>query len=264
MTDFELISREINNLEELAGEIENQVRELIENTPLIHRPDSPGVISSFPKNEWGPLSDEIKIIQRSTIRNYQKYFSAGLLFIKDFLPDKETEFSDCYEGKEYRDIEGVMDYLQFRRSQYKNDKTEIIKKFTSRFEIQRSILLAVPFVAKIKEKNLREIISTDFIEREIEQSEYLFKIKCYRAAGALAGVALEQYLKTQCEKFEIDCKKKDTIEPLVQKLYENNRIDLSIMKRIQHLASIRDKCAHPSDVEMGEIKELIEGVKRII
>jgi hypothetical protein len=264
MTDLELISREINNLEELAVEIENQVRELIENSPLIHQPSYPGVISGLPKNEWGPLSDEIKIIQRSAIRNYQKYFSTGLLFIKDFLPDKVPEFSECYEGKENRDIAGVMDYLQLRRSQYKNDKTKIIKNFDSRFEIQRSILLAVPFVAKIKEKNLREIISTDFIEREIEQSEYLFKIKCYRAAGALAGVALEQYLKTLCEKHEIDCKKKDTIEPLVQKLYDNNRIDLSVMKRIQHLASIRDKCAHPSDVEMGEIKELIEGVKRII
>lgn len=187
-----------------------------------------------------------------------------MLFIKDFLPEREEEFQVSFEAKDYRDPAGIMDFLQFRREQRSNNKKEIIDEFLSRFEIQRNILLSVPFIAKIREKNLREIISADFIEREVDQSEYLFKIQCYRAAGALAGVALEQHLKVLYEKCDIEYKKKDTIEPLVHKLYDNKRIDPSLMERIQYYASLRDKCAHPSDIEKGEIKELIEGVKRIV
>jgi hypothetical protein len=264
MTDIDLINREIDFLEELASEIESQVKTLLTETDLIYRPDPPGVISCFPDHEWATLPDNLKQTQRLAIRNYQRYFSTGLHFIKDFLPEREDEFQACYEGKNQNNSAGIMDFLQFRRCQYSANKNEIVDEFISRFEIQRSILLAIPSIAVIQEKNLREIISADFIEREIDQSEYLFKIKCYRAAGALAGVALEQHLKVLCEKHNLDCKKKDTIEPLVQKLYENNKIDVSIMKRIQHLASLRDKCAHPSNVEKGEIKELIEGVKRIV
>jgi hypothetical protein len=264
MADIDLIEREINNLEEIASEIESQVIELIRQIPLTYRPDPPGVISAFPKNEWGIVPNELKKIQKLAIRNYQKYYSTGVLLIKDFIPNRETEFSDCYQKIKTTQPAGIMDYLQFRNSQYKNDKIKIIEKFSNQFEIQRSILLSIPHVAKIKEKNLREIISADFIEREIDQSEYLFKIKCYRAAGALAGVALEQHLKVLCEKYNLDSKKKDTIGPLVQYLYSDNKIDISLMKKILHLASIRDKCAHPSDVEKDEIKELIEGVKKII
>ncbi|NLV26338.1 MAG: DUF4145 domain-containing protein [Methanomicrobiales archaeon] len=264
MSDIDLINREIESLEILANEIENQVVTLIEGTSLLYKPDPPGVISGFPDYEWARIPENLKMTQRSAIRNYQRYFSSAVHYITDFLPEREEEFQRCYEAKDYFHSPGIMDFLQFKRGESSNNKNEIIDNFISRFEIQRSILLSIPFIAKIKEKKLREIISVDFIEREIDQSEYLFNINCYRAAGALAGVALEQHLKVLCEKYELVCKKKDTIEPLVQKLYENKKIDLSIMKRIQHLASLRDKCAHPSDVEKGEIKELIEGVKRIV
>jgi hypothetical protein len=185
MTDIDLINQEINTLEELACEIERQVIDLLKETPLTYRPDPPGVISCLPDHKWTTLPDTLKQTQRSAIRSYQKYFSTGLHFIKDFLPEREEEFIDCYEAKQYRNTAGIMDYLQFRRNQNTNKKNDIVNQFISRFEIQRSILLAVPFVAKIKEKNLREIISADFIESEIEQSEYLFRIGCYRAAGVL-------------------------------------------------------------------------------
>ena len=157
-----------------------------------------------------------------------------------------------------------MDYLQLRRGQYSTDKEEIIERFINRFEIQRSILSSIPYIAKIKEMELREIISTDFVEREIEESELLFRKGHSRAAGALAGVALERHLKTLCDKYQIDYQKKDTIEPLVEKLYHAKKINLSQMKNIQYLASIRDKCDHPADVEKGEVKELIEKVKKIV
>lgn len=264
MTDIELIKREIDDLEKLACEIEELGTNLIERAPLVYEPDPPGVVSAFPHNNWGTLSHELKTIQREAVRKYQRFQSAGLHFVKEFVPEKETEFCESYEAKEYRDLEGIMDYLQFRRGQYSREKKEIIEQFINRFEIQRSILTAIPYIAKIKEIKLREIISADFVDREIEEAELLFKKGHHRAAGALAGVALERHLKTLCDKYQIDYQKKDTIEPLVEKLYNKSKIEISQMKNIQYLASIRDKCDHPAEVEKSEIKELIERVKKFV
>lgn len=264
MTDIKIIEREIIELETLACEIEELGRNLIQEAIIHHKPDPPGVMSAFPHYHWQTLSPELKIIQRDAIRKYQKFYSAGLFFIKEFLTEKESEFSEFYASKDYRGVEGVLDFLQFRRSQHSDDKEKILERFINGFEIQRSILSSIPYIIKIKEMNLREIISADFIDREIEEAVILFRKGHYRAAGALSGVALEQKLRILCDKFNIEYGKKDTIEPLAQKLYNNQKIEVSQLKNIQHLASIRDKCDHPSDIEKGEIKELIEKTKKIL
>jgi HEPN domain-containing protein len=264
LTDIELIKKEIGDLEKLACEIENLGAELLDSAPLNYKPDPPGVLSPFPQNEWGTLDPDLRDIQRLALRNYQRFYSVGLQFVKEFLPEKEIEFCASYEAKEFNDNEGVMDYLQLRKGQYSNDKEDIIERFINRLEVQRSILSSIPYIARIQEIKLREIISADYVEREIEEAEQLFRKGNFRAAGALAGVALEKYLKTLCDKYQIDYQKKDTIEPLVEKLYRAKKIDITLMKKIQYLASIRDKCDHPSDVEKGEVKELIEKVKKFI
>jgi len=265
MTDIELIKKEIDELEKMACNIENLGSQLLDEVELIQVPDPDGIEMGFMHFEWEKsLNPDLKSIQREAIRCYQTFFSAGLHFIMEFLPEKQDEFSSCYESKKYGDDIGIMDYLQFRQSQYSNQKNEIIGRFEDRFEIQRSILTSIPYIVKIKEMNLREIISAFFVDREIEEAEYLFNKNHVRAAGALAGVALEQHLKTLCDKYQIEYKKKDTIEPLVEKLYNNGKIELSQMKNIQHLASIRDKCDHPAEIDRGEIKELIERVKKLI
>ncbi|NLW76464.1 MAG: hypothetical protein GXY18_08585, partial [Methanomicrobiales archaeon] len=159
MSDIDLITREIESLEDLASEIESQVINLIEGTSLLYKPGSPGVISGFPNYEWAPIPENLKLTQRTVIRNYQRYFSSALYFIKDFLPEREEEFQASYEDKDYFHSPGIMDFLQFKRRQRSTNKNEIIDKFSDKFEIQRSILLSIPFIAKIKEKNLREVIS---------------------------------------------------------------------------------------------------------
>jgi hypothetical protein len=264
MTDIELIKQEIENLEKLANEIEDLGAELLDTAPLTYKPAPPGVICGFPDNEWGTLDPDLRDIQRTALRKYQRFHSGGLHFVREFLPEKEAEFQMSYEARAYNDLEGVMDYLQLRRGQYSTDKEEIIERFINRFEIQRSILSSIPYIARIEEMRLRELISADFVDRELEEAEQLFRREHIRAAGALAGVALEKHLKTLCDKYKLDYQKKDTIEPLVEKLYNAKKIDLSQMKNIQYLASIRDKCDHPADIEKGEVKELIEKVKKIV
>ncbi len=264
MTDIDLIKREINELEKMAHEIENLGSQLLDEAELIQVPDPDGIGMGLIYFEWEKtIHPDLKSVQREALRLYQKFYSAGLHFIREFLPEKQQEFESCYEGDRLGGDDGIMDYLLLRKVQSTNENLEIMYRFIDKLEIQRSILLSIPGMARIKEMNLREIISADFIESEIEEAESLFDENHHRCAGVLAGVALEKHLKILCDKYQIDYEKKDTIEPLVQKLRHNGKIEITQMKNIQYLASIRNKCSHPEEIEKSEVRKLIEGVKKI-
>ena len=104
-----------------------------------------------------------------------------------------------------------------------------------------------PNIVEIKELSLRKLISVDVARTEIEQAEVLFASGFHRASGSIAGVALELHLKTLCDINSIVYKPKDTIEPLAQALYNAKILELIELKRIQYLASIRNKCSHPNN-----------------
>lgn len=262
MSDIQSLKRKINELEALADEIEKGGKELIEKAPLQYESH---VSSFFPNHRWGTLSEDIKELQREVIRKYQRWYSSAYQLVKVYLPEKKAEFIEHYEDKTKSIVKGgVIDYLQLRSSQYTGDKSKIIESFVDKFEIQRSILLSIPDVAEIKELNLRRLISADFVETEIEQAEMLFKNGFHRAAGTLAGVALEKHLKTLCDINGVSYKPKDTIEPLAQALYKADMFDIIELKKVQYLASIRNKCSHPNDITEDEVKSVIEEVKKFV
>lgn len=262
MTRAQIIKKKIDELEKLAGEIEKIGVELIEKAPLEHKPSPAGVISPYPKYRWGVLSGELKELQRDGVRKYQRWYSTAHQLVREYLPSKENEFTECYEDRSRGS--GVIDRLQLRRGLYDADKKKAIEAFIDKFEIQRSIILSVPDAIKINELNLRKLISADLVETELEEAELLFKNGFERAAGALAGCALEKHLKTQCDINGLDYPPKATIEPLSQALYKTNILDITEFKKIQYLASIRNKCAHSKDVNSDEIKSLIEEVKKFV
>ncbi len=105
------------------------------------------------------------------------------------------------------------------------------------------------------------------MDSELGQAELLYKHEFYRAAGAIAGVVLERYLKTLCEGNHINIGENFTIEPLATELYKSGKIpefDITLFKSIQHLASIRNKCDHPKEEpKPNEVKELLDKVKKI-
>jgi len=260
MSNIQILKRKINELEALADEIEKGGKELIEKAPLLYEP-----ATYFPDHYWGTLSEDMKELQREVIRKYQRWYSSAYQLIKEYLPEKEAEFVEHYEDKTKSIIkEGVIDLLQFRSSQYTSDKSKIIESCVDKFEIQRSILLSIPDVAEIKELNLRRLISADFVETEIEQAEMLFTNGFLRAAGTLAGVALEKHLKTLCDINGVSYKLKDTIEPLAHALYKADMLDIIELKKVQYLASIRNKCSHSNDITNEEVKSLIAEVKKFV
>ena len=78
-----------------------------------------------------------------------------------------------------------------------------------------------------KEFTLRRILSADLAAREIEQAEMLFENDFKRAAGAIAGVALELHLRTQCDVKGIPYKSTATLNTYIAALYKEQVIEIT-------------------------------------
>jgi hypothetical protein len=256
MINVDILKKRVDELESLADEVEQLGIDLIQKAPLMQKARSVGV-------EWIFLSLDTRSIQRESIRKYQRWYNSAYHLIKEYIPEKENEFIACYETEGmYK--RGVFDYLQLRSGTEDSDKHKVLRYFIEKLETQRSIVLAVPDVAEAKELNLRKIISADIARTEIEQAEILLAGGFDRAAGSIAGVALELHLKTLCDINGLSYPVKATIQPLIQALQAGKKLDITEVKHIEYLASIRNKCSHPKDISEAEVKSLVEGVKKLI
>jgi hypothetical protein len=211
-------------------------------------------------------SSPLKLIQREAIVKYQQWYSVILHLIHEYIPEWSGEFQSRYASFSQGSTGGnhVMDYLKLGRYTTFKDKTRVITAFLSDLETQLSILLSIPSVVEVKEMSLRELIAADIARTEIEQAELLLDSGFERAAGSIAGVALELHLKTMCDVNEVSYPPKATIEPLAQALYKEKKLDITELKHIQYLASIRNKCSHPEPVCQKDVQSLIDGVKKLI
>jgi HEPN domain-containing protein len=261
MIGKDVLEETISNLEKAADIIDADTTLLLQNTEILARYDQSTHSYS---HHWDPNHD--KILQRRAMRGYQNWYNAAYQLIKEFLPaEKEKEFVENYGSS---NPFGVLRYIQLTCSTLDGNKPKIIDRFNTYFELQRSILSSIPSVAEVKELNLRKIIASDFIDSELDKAEYLLRSGFARCAGVLAGVALERYLKALCDTKKLEYEYDDTIEPLSQKLYEADKIDVTELKLFQHLGSIRNDCAHQNEGVLeddlkGRAKELIERVKRL-
>ncbi|KDE54883.1 hypothetical protein [Methanoculleus sp. MH98A] len=263
MRGIEGIEQTINGLETDAIEIERIVIGLLRTVELIHKPDPAGALFFAPSNQWSELSGQELQKQRDALRKYQRWYTVAHRYVREYAPERVDEFNHCYFGDTQGNY-GVIDYIKLERLQRSRNKSRIIDDFWRVFEIQRSILLSVSDVLGIERINLRELISSDIIDREIGEADCLCRMGHPRAAGVLAGVALERQLKTLCDRYGLEYQKKDAVEHLVQRLYENDCLDLTQLRTIRHLAEIREKCDHASDVTGDEVGELIERLREFM
>ncbi|MDD4567871.1 hypothetical protein L21_1989 [Methanoculleus chikugoensis] len=263
MKDMEGIGRTINELETAAIEIEKTVIGLLRTVELIQRPDPMGVIFFAPNNQWDGLSGQDQQKQRDALRKYQRWYTAAHRYVQEYVPERIDEFNQCYSG-DTQGKYGVIDYIQLERPQWSRNKSRIIDDFWRVFEIQRSILLSVSDVTEIERINFRELISSEFIDREIDEAENLYTLGHHRAAGALAGLALERQLKMLCDRYGLEYQKGDVVELLAQRLHENDCIDPGQLGTTRHLAEIVKKCCHSGDITAEEVKESIDRLKELI
>ena len=81
---------------------------------------------------------------------------------------------------------------------------------------------------------------------------------------AVAFISVEEPLVPVRIDQNVSYPSKPTIEPLAQALYKDKKIDVTELKQIQYLGSIRNKCSHPEPVSAKEVQSLIDGVKKLV
>ena len=202
------------------------------------------------------LSKEARPIQRDILRRYETWFTVSKLIIR--------RYSDRYEIFE-NNYSNVKNHILLEVDSKSEDK--FLNDFLGYFDEQVNILHSIIPIISLTENNFKKMITADILGSELEQADKLYEYDYYRPAGVIAGIALERWLKTLCEINLINIGENDTIEPLSIKLYKSKQaqdFDKTLMKSIQHLASIRNKCAHPKEeIKPHEVRELIDKVKKI-
>ena len=256
MNKKDALKRKVDELQKQAEEIEELGIKLLEEA---HMNEGTAGTSLSSIDYLSPL----RKLQRDAILKYQQWFYTTFWLVQEYAPEWVQIFESNYSSSNHGS-NGVIDYLKLSSYSHYTTRNDVITSLVKQLTTQMSILLSLPSVVEIKEMSLRVLITADVARTEIEQAELLLDSGFERAAGSIAGVALELHLKTLCDVNNVSYPPKATIEPLAQALYKDKKLDITEFKRIQYLASIRNKCSHPEPVSTMEVRNLIDGVKKLV
>lgn len=203
---------------------------------------------------------------------YQDWYSESLSIIKLLLPDRMNDFVKLYEKPRGRKkveygtyvIEDYLQGLRVTRSQY--EKVVGPEAAIPQFQQQLNILKSVKRRFESSLFDIKQLVQADLFDSELDTASELNKKGFTRGAGAVAGVVLESHLSQACDNHKIKVTKKNpTINDFNQLLKDNEVIEMSTWRSIQHLADLRNLCDHKKkrDPKAEDIDELIEGVGKI-
>ena len=205
---------------------------------------------------------------------YQRWYSEAIALVRQVLPDRLADFIRHYEKpKGRKDITyenyRIEDYLQGIRVTRGYQKEVVVAKSAAipQFQQQQAIVAAAEARFESSLFDIKQMVLADLLDSEIEAAEHLVKFKFLRAAGAVAGVALERHLAQVCANHGISVTKKTpTIADFNELLKSGGVTDLPQWRFIQHLADIRNLCDHGRTPEptMEQVTDLVTGVKKTI
>jgi len=115
--------------------------------------------------------------------------------------------------------------------------------------------------------DIRHVLQSKLFDDELSVATELRKKNHLRAAGAVAGVVLEEHLKHVIFKHPVKMAKTDpTIAYLNDVLKEASIYDVPTWRFIQRLGDIRNLCVHAKerDPTSSEVEELIAGTEKVI
>ncbi len=205
--------------------------------------------------------------------NYQDWYSEAKAVVKQLLPDRFGDFVGYYERpKNRKEIKYgnyvISDYLRsLRVTDQWGDIKVTPKAAISEMYQQVLILKSVGSVFESMLFDLSNTLFADILDSEIEQSRTLLKSGFNRAAGAVAGVVLENHLGQVVEQHGLSSKKKKpTISDFNDLLKKSEVINTPKWRQIQYLGDIRNICDHKKSKEPSkdQVEEMIDGVEKVI
>ena len=206
------------------------------------------------------------------LRNYQSWYSEASLVIEQLLPQRLAEFVALYEGPANRKkidtvSYSISDYCVGIGSQTNQYGEKILDSGMAfmKFQSQVQILESVSQRFESSLFNIKQLAQADLFDSELDAAAELLKHKFVRPAGVVSGVVLEKHLAEVCTSHRTTVKKTDaTINDLNDVLKNAGVIDIPLWRSIQHLADLRNLCAHNKGREptKDDVLELMEGVRR--
>ena len=201
---------------------------------------------------------------------YQAWYSEAIALIRQLLPDRLPDFTRYYEKPKTRkeinyENYTIEDYLQGLTLTRAGSLVVGPDAAIPRFRQQMSIASSIRSRFESTLFELRQLAQADLFDSELDSAKELARNKFARPAGVIAGVVLERHLKGVCESHNVTVRKKHTIANLNDALKVAKVIDIPQWRSIQHLADLRNICAHDKgrDPTLDETLVLISEVDKV-
>jgi hypothetical protein len=205
---------------------------------------------------------------------YQRWYSEALACVEQLLPSRVQDFVGYYKpDKSRKDITyanyTMSDYLKgltVTKGGYQKEKVVGPDAAVHALHQQVQIVSALRKRLESSLFDIRTLVQADLLDDELQAADELNKKGFGRAAGAIAGVVLEEHLASVCQQHKIDTPKNSTISALNDLLKKNDVLDTPSWRSIQHLGDLRNLCDHKKDKDPTpeDIGDLIGGVRKII
>lgn len=203
---------------------------------------------------------------------YQAWYTRALPVIQQLLPDRYAEFNELYRIEKKKELNStnyaIADFLEGSRLMRLGE--EVLNHngvFTVKLMKQVHVLESAQNRLTSLLSDIRHVLQAELFDDELSVATDLRKKNHLRAAGAVAGVVLEEHLKHLASKYPIKVTKNDpTIAYLNDLLKDSSIYDVPTWRFIQRLGDIRNLCVHSKerDPTPTEVEELIAGTEKTI
>ena len=193
------------------------------------------------------------------IKQYTVWYHSAEVIISEYLPNREAEFERNYRN--------IRELLQFDNAEHVE-----VERYTgalARYALNQSNLLeSIPRRLDTERLKVRKSVSDQIISDELLHAKELWDEGDVRAAGVVAGVALERHLYTLCEvsEKEMEYGYMDGISSLATTLESADEITLDEKKQLEWLGDIRNNCAHANEgePEKRKVEKLIQQADELV
>lgn len=204
--------------------------------------------------------------------DYQHWYTQALRVVEILAPDRLAEFKSYYEIDPKRKTLGygtyvIQDFIKgVFPARYTHDEFDTREQSLLCMFNQITILRSASSRVDSVLANISSELLSDLQDTELQTARQLVKTSL-RAAGAVAGVVVENHLQRTAKSRGVVIRKRSpTIGDLNDPLKNASVIDTPTWRKISYLADIRNICTHKKDAEPSkeQVNELIEGANWLV
>jgi hypothetical protein len=221
---------------------------------------------------WASLETDAKTRPKYRFGDrYHPWYSRALPLVRELQPDRAEEFELYFRDPRRKQMVlstyTIQDHIAGLTIPLRHEQPSWARQAMMKFGSQISIVEAIKQRIDGLLGDIQGVVEAELLDNELDAAGELLGAKHLRAAGAVAGVALERHLKAVARDRGLKgTGKSATLAKVNDALKGDGVYGTPEWRRIQHLADIRNYCAHHKDRDptKDEVDELIRGTDRVI